>query len=293
MKNTYITNFGRIVDFRKKGRQILVVMDNGSEVPMMKIKEIDSKVKCNKCGSFSSFKIYHILLKKDDYICRTCINTGDKNPFYGKKHTEEFKDRMSRSRKSMYMGKGNPFYGKRHTEETKEKLSKINRGKQLGEDNPFFGKKHSKATRRKMSISQRRAYEENKEEYSKRLRNNGLISITKQLKGRKTNPEKLVELKLKELNIDHKYNKILDRKYQYDFLIREDTLLEVQGDYWHGNPKFYGKNRKKGELNERQLFKKKRDVEKKSFAEKLGYKVIYIWEDDVKNNNFEVLKKLC
>jgi predicted GIY-YIG superfamily endonuclease len=41
-------------------------------------------------------------------------------------------------------GDRNPFHGKTHSKETKEKISKHNKGKKLGEDNPFYGKTHSK-----------------------------------------------------------------------------------------------------------------------------------------------------
>lgn len=45
----------------------------------------------------------------------------------------------------------NPFFGKVHSEETKKILSEKNFGKVAGENNPFFGKKHSKETRKRMS----------------------------------------------------------------------------------------------------------------------------------------------
>lgn len=48
-------------------------------------------------------------------------------------------------------GKDNPFYGKKHSDETKEKLSKKMSGRYDGENNPFYGKKHTKKTRKKMS----------------------------------------------------------------------------------------------------------------------------------------------
>ena len=43
---------------------------------------------------------------------------GEKNGFYGKKHTKESKIKMSESRK----GKGNSFYGKKHSPETLRKI---------------------------------------------------------------------------------------------------------------------------------------------------------------------------
>lgn len=46
---------------------------------------------------------------------------------------------------------------------------------------------------------------------------------------------------------------------QYDFIIGDKILLEVHGDYWHANPKKY-ENKK---LNDTQLYKIKRDEEKR------------------------------
>jgi hypothetical protein len=54
---------------------------------------------------------------------------GEKNPFYGKHHTEEAKRKLSESHK-----------GKYHTEETKRKMSESRKGKRTGKDNPFAKK---------------------------------------------------------------------------------------------------------------------------------------------------------
>jgi hypothetical protein len=53
---------------------------------------------------------------------------GQNNPMYGKKHTEEYKLKMS----ERMSGKNNPMYGKKHTEEVKRKHSE----KMKGENNP-------------------------------------------------------------------------------------------------------------------------------------------------------------
>ena len=47
-------------------------------------------------------------------------------------------------------GEKNPFYGRHHTEETKKKLSEANKGKQLGKDNPFYGKTHSEESKKRI-----------------------------------------------------------------------------------------------------------------------------------------------
>lgn len=47
-------------------------------------------------------------------------NAGKNNPFYGKEHTQEFKDQLTEK----WSGKNNPFYG----------------SSRKGSDNPFYGK---------------------------------------------------------------------------------------------------------------------------------------------------------
>ena len=50
-----------------------------------------------------------------------------------------------------YFNKDNPFYGEKHTEETKKKISESLKGRYIGENNPFYGKKHTKEALEKMS----------------------------------------------------------------------------------------------------------------------------------------------
>lgn len=55
--------------------------------------------------------------------------TGNKNPFYNKKHTDESKKKMSEYAKTRTSYK-NPFYNKKHTDETKRKIM-ISNGKEI------------------------------------------------------------------------------------------------------------------------------------------------------------------
>ena len=105
------------------------------------------KKNCPKCGGeqqYSTLQDYKKALKKSR-LCKKCshvgrvfsnetkqklsiLKLGNKNPFFGKHHTEKSKKLMGGSVKD-YKGVNGPFYGKHHTDETKKKLSKTNSGK--------------------------------------------------------------------------------------------------------------------------------------------------------------------
>ena len=57
---------------------------------------------------------------------------NENNNFFGKKHTEEAKKKMSQAKKNKYFGVNNPNYGKKQTNETRTKMS-INRSDKLNE----------------------------------------------------------------------------------------------------------------------------------------------------------------
>jgi hypothetical protein len=48
--------------------------------------------------------------------------TGDKNPHFGKKHSEEAKNKISKARKEKYSGENHTRLGTKHSEETIQKL---------------------------------------------------------------------------------------------------------------------------------------------------------------------------
>ena len=52
------------------------------------------------------------------------INSGEKNPFFGKKHTESTIKKMRDNK----LGEKNPFHGKHHTETSKRLMSEANKG---------------------------------------------------------------------------------------------------------------------------------------------------------------------
>ena len=66
--------------------------------------------------------------------------TGERNPFYGKKHTDETRELLSQLASRRYKGENNPFYGKTHYKETLERIAEsFNKLKESGWVNPQKG----------------------------------------------------------------------------------------------------------------------------------------------------------
>lgn len=284
----------KIIDKKKDGRRTWFIFEDGSIISSseFRIKGNYIEIKCHECGNLIENSFYHGKngLMNRRYVCQSCNKKGNKNPFFGMKHTESFKEKLSTERKGLHKGDKNPMYGVNvwdsYTEERaksiKEKISKSTSGNK----NPFFGKTHSEEIRRRLSESAAKYMINNPDHLKKMV----FSSLKKQSEGFKSKIESSVELELKNRGIKYKYNKILHRKYQYDFIIEENILLEVHGDYWHGNPLYYGDNKK--ELNNTQKFKKERDVQKKDFAINYGYKIYYIWETDINKKDYSIIDQI-
>lgn len=63
----------------------------------------------------------------------------------GFKFSAEQKKKMSEARKGKRIGNDNPFYGKTHTQEVRELISRM-ASQRTGNKNPFYGKKHTEAS---------------------------------------------------------------------------------------------------------------------------------------------------
>jgi hypothetical protein len=62
---------------------------------------------------------------------------GESNPFYGKSHTPETKESISKTLKELYKQKGHTWSGRKHSEETKAKFKKRvpwNKGKKMTDE---------------------------------------------------------------------------------------------------------------------------------------------------------------
>lgn len=84
--------------------------------------------------------------------------------------------------------------------------------------------------------------------------------------------------------------------YSYDILIEgEKKIIEINGDYWHCNPRKYAHDHiyLKGSSREKTAKDKwKEDEDKINFIRDKGYQVLVIWEMDLKNDKIMVEKEI-
>ena len=218
--------------------------------------------KCYICGNITKKQG-----NKHEPTCSIECSAKLKKEIYtgrvGHHHTDEIKEKMSCSQKLRLQNScDHPFYGKHHTKETKNKISKtrIDRGVASGEKNPMYGKTHTPEV------------------------------IEKIFSYRKMNKlEKIVADLLDREKIPYKFQFFINKDgicKSYDFhILNTNLLLEIHGDFWHGNPLTTNHYIKSDKI-------KKNDILKESIALNMGYKLLTFWESDVKKNPEMVLKDI-
>jgi G:T-mismatch repair DNA endonuclease (very short patch repair protein) len=173
-------------------------------------------------------------------------------------------------------------------------------------------KKRNKTVIKRYGVTNVFQLEEVKEKSKSTLRNkygvNNPIELPsyERSNGRKSKLHKIIENLLDVNQIKYqseavnkfgKFNKKLNKFYSpiVDILIESSkVVVEINGDYWHGNPKKYSKNsvikKWRGDVLVSKIWEldRIRNTQIRSF----GYKVIVLWENDIKNNIKKVENKL-
>jgi len=289
---------GILLKEKKKHKNVYqYYLENGN---ILKTKNVSFFIViCEECSKEVKLLNYPTT-KNNIYLCHTCRQLGENNPHYGKNHTNEWKKQKSIQSK----GKNNPMYNKnvyntwvkKYGKEIADKKLSIFKDKMSNvtsnENNGMYGRtyyeiwveKYGKEIAEQKNNILKEKHREwllgNKDHHQKMIEN------SHKKRYRKTTIEKTMEEFLIKNNINHKYNYI--NKYQYDFLLFDyNLIIEVQGDYWHGNPNIYSDtdpNLKP--LNETQKYKQNLDILKNNYI-KNTYKIICIWETDIKNKKYK------
>jgi predicted nucleic acid-binding Zn ribbon protein len=96
-----------------------------------------------------------------------------------------------------------------------------------------------------------------------------------------TKPERMFEQILIDKDIKYVREKYINNnRWRVDFVINDEYFIEINGDYWHANPRSFNEK----SLTTAQIVSIENDKRKKDFILNSGKKLFYIWEMDLYNN---------
>jgi very-short-patch-repair endonuclease len=212
--------------------------------------------KCNSCGAEYEIK-YNTYMLYPNSVCRSCSKTGvpGHHSNLGKKRPSDVVRKTVESRM-----KNNSYVV---SEERKAKMRLDN----AGEKNPNFGNRWS---------------QEKKDAWSDRVSN---MYQSGRYARRSTKPEKEFRSILDSNNIEYTFQYSLGGK-SFDFCIpKRKLLIEVDGTYWHSRDYTFES------MNATQLGNYANDITKGIIANKYGFRLLRIWEDEL-SEGFKILLTL-
>lgn len=199
--------------------------------------------------------------------------------------------KWSEEAKISRLGQNNPMFKKRAWNQG---LSKEDHPSLKMVSEKMTNREVSNETKKKQSTSARnRRFHghtgcKHSDETKNKLREKTLQRIANgKFKQTKTKPHVELCKMLEQAEISYEEEKIVSC-WSFDIYLTEfDIYIEVDGDYFHSNPRFYKKPKTKT-----QKINFTRDISKNRFCEENNMKLIRIWEYDILNNRDEVLCRL-
>lgn len=185
---------------------------------------------------------------------------GENSVRFGAVLSDETKQKISEANtgKEGFPGELNPMKNPEIARKAGE--TKIRNGSVKGPKNPMFGKTHTPEAIRKI--------------FSHRLMNK---------------LEQKVADELKKNGVDYTFQFFIndgDVCKSYDFKINDKPIIiEVDGDFWHGNPEVKNHYEKVDEIKENDLLKEE-------MAKKRGYSIVRLWEKDINKDISIVMNSL-
>jgi len=226
---------------------------------------------------------------KKNFTSKMIVNKFIK--FHSTASDQKFKESVERS-KITRLGSGNPMFGKKawnngltkHTDSRINQISQNRKGIQFS--NETLNKMSESAKKR--LIHSHTGYKHSEE--TKKLLAAKTIEMIKRgvFLHTKTKPHIAMSLILDELQLSYEEEQSIEY-WLFDFLLMEYKIyIEVDGDYWHSNPKFYPN----GPKTKGQKVNFYRDKRKNKYCLINNIHIVRFWEYDVLKNRNIVKQKI-
>jgi very-short-patch-repair endonuclease len=284
---------------RRKEQKYCSVACQHKSYKKLKVERIN--ISCQFCNKEFEILPNKMVKNTKKYCCRLCkdnhqkeLYLGEKNPRFGKPHTDEWKRYMSNKTKELWKTSDirvklkngvNNFFIQHGYYPGTDKESVEKRKKTMINKYGIYHNWVGKFGERKCDITTYNLYGKTSVDF--------LVDY-QHFYGKKTDIEVIFENFLNECNIPYQckfriYNETKTNFWfkEYDFLLlNTNILIEVDGDYWHGNEVIFS------ELSEFQKQVRKKDIEKENFAKLKGYEIIRFWGSEIINNSNDVKNKI-
>jgi len=204
--------------------------------------------------------------------------------------------RLSRHTKGKYckncqsegqIGEGNHFYGQKHDSETRKRMVE---SAKLRDRSTYRG---GGLSSERLSAMRRQYWSTlSSDERTKRLDTFIQAGQRHNKRSAGTKVENAVADMLDNLKVIYQRNVPIGR-YNVDFLVREKTIIECYGDYWHCNPDLYEPDFYHRSLHYTAAEKWQRDQVRLHRLTEQGYDAHVIWEHDIRFNTATVTQTLA
>lgn len=184
-------------------------------------------------------------------------------------------------KKCAFIGEKNPFFGKKHSKESISAISKSREGKGTGENNSMANPEHKEKARQKLIESWNSGnLEETRKRMSEVMKNTRLEGKLKSVI--KSKKEDEIKIFLEKLDFEVISSYRIDSKVCDIYIPSLNLIIEYFGDYWHANPIKYKPDYFNGKKNQTAQQIWDYDKNKIDLIKSYDYNLEIIWERDLK-----------
>lgn len=237
---------------------------------------------CPVCGRLLADK------NKSGYCNLHRDRTGENNPFYGKKHSDEVLSAMKEKCKNASLKKWENEEYVKHVKDGLKSEKNINSHKSEN----FKEKQRIHAIQQMKDDKQRKLRSEIMKESWKSGKIEFHVNTTPNFSKDEIEFGEMLKEALKENSVYLERNFKIKRKdkgyYCPDFKYK-NFIIEFDGDFWHAH------NKEDNEIIHHNITAKEireKDNQKTKFYEELGYTVIRVWQSEYLNNKQKIIEEI-